>query len=168
MKTLVVYYSFTGNTRKVAEELAGRLGADLTELIEERPRKGLSGAIRAIFESLRHRASEITPVTAPLRKYDLIILAAPLWAGHIASPMRDFAERYREELSQVSFVITHGGSSVKKAAKELEEFCGQHPLEVMDIQEVQIKKNKVGRPISAYLAALRRDFADNDNTAHAA
>jgi len=29
MKTLVVYYSITGNTRQIAEEVASELGADI-------------------------------------------------------------------------------------------------------------------------------------------
>ncbi|MEM3692877.1 MAG: hypothetical protein QXI39_02505 [Candidatus Bathyarchaeia archaeon] len=41
MKTLVVYYSRTGNTRKVAESIAQILGSDIEEVLDERKRTGV-------------------------------------------------------------------------------------------------------------------------------
>ena len=40
VKTLVVYYSQTSNTKTVAQEMATRLGADLKEIVPVKPYNG--------------------------------------------------------------------------------------------------------------------------------
>ena len=53
-RTLVVHYSRTGTTRKVAESLAAKLLCDSEVIIEERDRSGLLGYLRSLFEARRH------------------------------------------------------------------------------------------------------------------
>jgi flavodoxin len=43
MKTLVVYYSRTGTTRKVAEAIAGILRCDIEEVVDTKKRSGILG-----------------------------------------------------------------------------------------------------------------------------
>jgi len=45
MKTLVAYYSRTGNTKKVAVEIAKNLKADIDEIIDKKDRSGMIGWI---------------------------------------------------------------------------------------------------------------------------
>ena len=42
MKSLVAFYSRTGNTRIVAEALAGALGADIEAIVSDTQGKGMS------------------------------------------------------------------------------------------------------------------------------
>ena len=41
MKILIAYYSKTGNTERVAKDLASQLGADLEKVIDRKNRKGI-------------------------------------------------------------------------------------------------------------------------------
>ena len=43
MRSLVVYYSRTGVTKKVAEAISQMLGADIEEIIDRRDRRGPKG-----------------------------------------------------------------------------------------------------------------------------
>ncbi len=54
MKTLVVYYSRTGNTKLIGDELAAVLGADVEELKDRDDRSGRMGYIRAGRDALRN------------------------------------------------------------------------------------------------------------------
>ena len=47
MKTIVVYYSRTGNTRKVAEELADTLKCDIEQIIDTQKRSDVLGFLRS-------------------------------------------------------------------------------------------------------------------------
>lgn len=47
MSRLVVFYSRTGNTKKVAEALARELKCDTDEILETKSRKGILGYIFA-------------------------------------------------------------------------------------------------------------------------
>ena len=81
MKTLVLFYSYTGHTKKIAEELAKREDADIQEIVGlTRPGKVkvyLSGALAA----KRCQAWEIQPLGVDLGDYDRLFLLAPVWAG---------------------------------------------------------------------------------------
>jgi flavodoxin len=51
-RTLIVYYSLSGNTERVARDLAAHLDADLRRLRERTNRHGFLGHLRAAFDSL--------------------------------------------------------------------------------------------------------------------
>ncbi|HYJ11929.1 MAG TPA: hypothetical protein VEX18_23050, partial [Polyangiaceae bacterium] len=64
-KVLVVYFSRTGSTRKVAEGIAHAADADLEELRESRSRRGLLGWLRSGYEGTYRLSSRPLP---PLRE----------------------------------------------------------------------------------------------------
>ena len=49
MKTLVIYYSLSGNTQKVAEAIVSKFKADVIRLDDRRSRIGLFGMLRTIY-----------------------------------------------------------------------------------------------------------------------
>ena len=59
MKALVVYYSRTGNTKHVAEMIAGALKADLEELVDKRGREGFLGYLRSGRDAIRDKTTEL-------------------------------------------------------------------------------------------------------------
>ncbi|MFA5869173.1 MAG: hypothetical protein WC941_05670 [Candidatus Bathyarchaeia archaeon] len=66
MKTLIVYYSRDGSTRKVAEELKAQLGADIEEITEPKGRGGPLGWIRSGKEASSGAIVPINPEGRPL------------------------------------------------------------------------------------------------------
>lgn len=52
---LIVYYSRTGVTARVAHALARTCGADLEQIADLRPRHGMAGYLRSALEALRQR-----------------------------------------------------------------------------------------------------------------
>ena len=88
-KTLVLYYSETGTTKAVAEELQKQLGADI-EVIE--PVEPYSGDFQKTMQrGQREMQSGETPAIKPLKKnignYDVIFLGYPIWFGTYAMPI---------------------------------------------------------------------------------
>lgn len=56
-KALVVYYSRTGTTRRLAEVLAKALQADIELVIDKKNRSGTLGYLRPVAEALRKRGA---------------------------------------------------------------------------------------------------------------
>jgi hypothetical protein len=73
--------------RREAEALAKELGADIEELRCARYRVGLSVFIRASFDSWTGALPPIEPLSHDLLKYDLVVIAGPIWAWHAATPL---------------------------------------------------------------------------------
>jgi hypothetical protein len=60
-RILVVYYSRSGTTRKIAEAFSEALACDLEEIVEDKSRAGSFGYIRSLVEARQKRPSVIVP-----------------------------------------------------------------------------------------------------------
>mgnify|MGYP002623685840 FL=1 len=91
-KMLVLYYSQTGATRTVANELQAQLGADIEEIVPVQPYDSDFQATiqRCQQEKAEGKLPEIKPIEADLSKYDVIFLGYPVWFGTYAPPVETF------------------------------------------------------------------------------
>lgn len=83
MSTLIIYYSFTGNAKKIAEELAAGSSADLAELRDVKKPGKLKAFTAGCFKALAGKASPLQPLDVNFAAYEKIILVAPIWAGNV-------------------------------------------------------------------------------------
>jgi len=88
-KVLVLYYSQTGTTQTVAEELQRQLGADIERVEAVNPYDGDFQATieRSGEERKNGEVPEIKPVQANLDDYDVIFIGYPIWFGTYAMPI---------------------------------------------------------------------------------
>ena len=100
MKTLVVYFSAEGHTKKVAEEIAKNLNADIYEIEPEKPytKEDLdwtnpdSRASRE-NENLELRNIELKNLEIPnWSVYERILIGYPIWWGIAAWPTNSFVK----------------------------------------------------------------------------
>jgi flavodoxin len=154
-KILCVYYSRTGNTRTLMEDIAKELDCELVAIPDEENRDGISGWLRSGMQAMARKTPEVPrPETKlPLELYDLVILGTPVWAGRCSAPMRGFLTRYGEELRRVAYVITRASDS------RYEEVFDQMDLYVKapHVKAVSIRPNTVGSTFwrDDFLSALR-------------
>ncbi|QSX77778.1 flavodoxin family protein [Agrilutibacter solisilvae] len=114
---LIAYYSMGGNTRRVAEEIRAATGADMEEIREPKPRRGLRGVVGALFDAtLRRRPAILAGAHAPA-DYDLLVIGGPIWASRLAAPVRTFAERNATQAKKVAFFCTEGGKGADVAGR---------------------------------------------------
>ncbi len=86
---LVVYFSRSGNTVLMAEEIAKHHRATLLRLEANDYRIGLRGWINALWDSQTQRAT-ITPGTLDLKQYHTIFVGSPIWWYSPAPPIWQF------------------------------------------------------------------------------
>jgi flavodoxin len=143
---LVVYYSRTGITAKVAREIASQCGAAIDVVREERSRAGRLGIARSILDSVTHRRPAICPAEKDPSDYDTVILGTPVWAGHMSAPIRSYLERYRDRLRRVGLFCTMGGADGQHALDEMAALAGKRPFAALALTDVDIQQgNHVGR-----------------------
>ena len=88
-KTLVLYYSQTGTTQALAEELQKQLGADIERIETVIPYDGDFQATiqRSGNERRNGEVPELKPIKVNLADYDVIFIGYPIWFGTYAMPI---------------------------------------------------------------------------------
>lgn len=154
-RILVVYFSRTGYTRRVAEALAHALDAHLATIDEARPRLGVAGYLRSAWEALHGLDADIGAPTADPADFDLVVLGTPVWASHASSPARTFARRYGAGIERVALFCTLGGSGADAALAELQHALHHTPLATLALTDREIDAGQAGARIAAFAATLR-------------
>ena len=90
--SLVVYYSQSGTTEKVANIIQKKTGADIECLQPVNPYTGDMGAIAGAFMGERKdgKFRELQPLKAKVANYDTLYVGTPVWAGTISGPIHSF------------------------------------------------------------------------------
>jgi flavodoxin len=155
-KILVVYYSRTGHTRRIAQELAAHCSADVEEIRDPTNRGGVFGFLRCGLEAIRGKPAPIASVTADVARYDVVVLGTPVWAGHVSSPMRSFVQTHADKLKRIAVFCTQGGQGGPKALGEIAALCGKDAVATLVVNEGDIAKARYGAQLDAFAAAITK------------
>ena len=115
MKSLVVYYSFTGKTRLAAQAIAKALNATLVEIEERRPVPMPFVYVSGGFRAFMNWGSKIRPLDVDLKQYERIFIGSPMWAYRSAPAINSFIYRTNFEGRSVIPFFTMGGDDSEKA-----------------------------------------------------
>lgn len=106
MKLLLVYFSHSGNTRKMCSKAAKELSADLCELTEPGGRRGFFRLVTGAIAIMRNKPSRIDPIDVDPAAYDVVFLGSPIWAGHLPPPVMSFLTQYGKKISRLYLALT--------------------------------------------------------------
>lgn len=125
MKTLVAYFSVSGNTKKIAQELAQIEGADLYEIV---PAKAYT-AEDLDWKNKESRTTkemsdpncrpELAGEKLNMDEYDTIFLGFPLWWEREPSVVDTFLTSYNFEGKIIFPFCTSGGSAMKMTCERI-------------------------------------------------
>jgi flavodoxin len=150
MKNLIVYYSFSGNTEKLAFELKERLGCDIYKINEAKKRNTFSILLDFLFK----RKSKLSSFNITIKDYDKIIFAAPIWSGKIATPMSAFIDIEKRNLGKYFFITLCNGleGQKEKITAQLSSIVQHKPDVVSELWINSLlpedKKNKIKHTFS--------------------
>lgn len=148
-KVLVVYYTRSGNTKKVAEEIASRLGADIEEIVDTEHRKGFLGYLRSAFDAMVARPAEICETRDPF-PYDVVVVGTPVWVSSISAPVREYLSHRASDIRHAAFFLTYGGSGAKSVFRQMEELCGTAPVALLSVREADLERGREVPDVEAF------------------
>ena len=93
MKTLVIYYTRTGNARFMAENIVAELGADIEEVVDLKNRQGVLAFMPAGRDAMRGKETEIAQTKRTPANYDLVVIGQPVWAGSPTPAIRTYVKK---------------------------------------------------------------------------
>ena len=99
MKTLVAYFSASGVTQRLASALAEAAGADLFEIVPEKPYteadlKYMNPLARCNKEILGRKDVAVAGSIENFDQYDVVLLGFPIWYGGAPNVIHTFAKGY--------------------------------------------------------------------------
>lgn len=128
-RVLVVTYSHTGTSRRLAALLCGQQGWPMAEIFDARPRgNGPLAAWRCLLDSWLRREPAIRCVGPSPEGFDLVVLIAPIWANQLAGPMRSFVASRRASLPDVAVAPVMAGRGAPNAIAEVGRLIGRAPI----------------------------------------
>ena len=132
MKTLVVYYSMSGNTEYVANKIKENLGADLLRLvpIKEYPSKGFRKFLWGGKSAIMKDTPKLEEYEFNKEEYDTIVLGTPVWASNMTPPLRTFINDHKEELKEKNIAVyaCFLGSGGKETIESIKKLVGVESL----------------------------------------
>lgn len=114
-RVLIVYYSFTQQTRLLLKKFVAGLESEGAEVVLERlepiepyefPFKTNYRLARAMVRTFFRHRTTIKPVTDTcFEQWDCVVLAGPTWSYHPSGPILDFIDRHGHEVCKGRRVI---------------------------------------------------------------
>lgn len=154
-KILVVCYSRTGTTARIARELAHALGADTEMIRDVQSRDGFLGWLRSGYEATMKVRPAIQPIQKDPANYGLVVLGTPVWAGTMSSPMRTYIEQNRDKFKAVAFFCTQGAATEQGTFDDMADLCGMVPVATLSLQHAVVVKGDFREQLAEFVDIVR-------------
>lgn len=124
-KTLIVFFSWGGNTRAVANHIHNIIGGDMIEVETVVPYPDTYEEVIAIApgELESDYRPELKTSVENIDQYDTIIVGTPIWGGRLAPAMKSFLASYNLSGKTIAPFCTHGGSGTARSVDDIRSVC---------------------------------------------
>lgn len=137
MKALIVYYSLTGTTRKLANRLADVLGCEVVNL--------------PMFGSYKLDEG---------KKYDVVIVGTPIWLYAPGFPVSRFLSSNKDRLPAVAFFCTYQ-TTIGKSFEKMGRKCGKNPLGTLKLMGPEIGTEAGDLQVKQYIDQINENLGSH-------
>lgn len=122
-KALVLYFSETGATKTVAEEIKNQIGADIESIEPVTPYTGVFNETmeRCNREAQANETPELKPLKSNLQDYDVIYLGYPVWYGTYARPIATLVKQEAFEGKKIVTFCSFGSGGLQTSTNDLKK-----------------------------------------------
>lgn len=127
VSALSAYFSHSGNTRLIADQIHESVGGDIFEIVPADP---YPRDYNEVVEQARKELGE--DYRPPLKthvenmdSYDLVFIGYPNWWGTVPRPVATFLSEYDLSGKTIAPFCTHGGGGIGRSVQEIRELCPQ-------------------------------------------
>jgi flavodoxin len=125
INAIILYYSRSGNTEKLANRIRESLGCDILKI---EPEEAYGNYIASVVRVMGERAKKAPPkfVTdiPDLTEYSVVLLGYPVWAQDLPEFVAEFVSRCDLKGKTVIPFVTYGVQGVDWTMKTLRRVCG--------------------------------------------
>lgn len=141
VKTLIVFFSWGGNTRAVAGQIHDLIGGDMVEVETVVPYPDTYEEVTKIAptELANDFRPELKTKVDNMEEYDILIVGTPIWGSHLAPAMKSFLASYDLSGKTIAPFCTHGGSGTAQSVNDIRSVC---PDNVTVLESLAIYGNR--------------------------
>lgn len=123
--TLIVYFSWSGNTQSVANTIQNLTGYDIVEIEVLEPYSSIYNEVtaRARQELDNDIRPELVTRIENINEYNMFIVGTPIWGSHLAPPVKSFLTMYDLTGKKIAPFCTHGGSGTANSVNDIRSVC---------------------------------------------
>ena len=123
-KVLIAYYSYSGNTKSVAEKIQQITGGDIFEIktIQPYPMSYNEVVNLAKIEKAQEFKPELID-NCNISDYETIYIGTPVWWYTFASPIRTFLTEIDFTGKTIKPFCTHGGGGASSTYDDIQKLC---------------------------------------------
>ncbi len=135
-QVLVVYFSRTGNNKKIATKTKEYLNCDIDEIIDLGGKNIITGIFAVIFKKKTKIMFEKDP-----EGYNFLIIVTPVWVGTIPPAVRAYILKNREKIKKIAILsISGNGKKNEKLIPEIEFLINNKTLTNLLLTEKEFIK----------------------------
>ncbi|MDO5825274.1 MAG: flavodoxin [Methanosphaera sp.] len=151
MKTLIVYYSRTDITKKVAEDIREKLECDIERIMPKVNYNTKIGYARGIKDAIAEKTVELEELTYDPADYDEVILGVPVWASKAANPLISYIDKNNGKFKDIKIFVTAGSSGFESTIKQIEEHVGLKASKTMTLKTIDVKNDAYESKVNEFI-----------------
>lgn len=126
-KILIAYYTRTGNTEKLANQIKKLVGGDLfkIETVDEYPPSYQEVLKVSKVEIENQYKPPLKKSVENIDKYDVVFVGTPNWYGTMAPPVLTFLSLHDLANKTIIPFATHGGGGEQRCLTDIERICSE-------------------------------------------
>lgn len=155
MKTLLVYYSRTGTTKKAALKIAEALSCESEEIKDVKSRAGVIGYLKSGREAMLKKLPLIAASKHDPKDYDLLIIGTPVWAAALSSPVRTYLTKEKDKIKKFALFITQGGRGAENVIKDVESIIGHYGEAALVLSTKEVVADLAKGKIDSFIKAIK-------------
>jgi len=158
MKILVIFYSRSGRTKKVAEAISDILKCDKEEIFDTKNRKGIPGFLSAGTDANLRRLTAIKEIKNNPSLYDLLIIGTPIWSSNISTPIRTYLSLYKEDFKKIAFFCTRLGSDAEKVFADMKNLSQKTPIALLELTSREVARDQYMQKVKEFIKNLKEEI----------
>ena len=124
-KTMIIYYSWSGNTKSIANLIHQKVGGDIVELELGNPYPSDYNACTAQAKKDQQDGArpELKTQIRNLDRYDVIYLGYPNWWSSVPMPIATLLESYNFSGKTIIPFCSHGGGGLGRSVRDIAAYA---------------------------------------------
>jgi len=132
MKCALVYYSYSGVTKKVVQDMNKIISGTLIEVTPNTPYNTLTAYSLGCKRALYEEADPVSPSSIDLTPYDHVIVAGPVWAWKPAPPINGAIMSLKNGKGKTASIICTAGGQVGSSVEVMRKALEKQGLQVTE------------------------------------